>query len=59
MIPRTFRECCLEVIKKIQITILYKVLVFIRKQNEIRVKAPKLQKNKKTLAFLDIPITET
>lgn len=43
MIPRTFRQCCLVVIKKIQITILYKVLVFLRKQNQIRMKGPKLK----------------
>lgn len=42
MIPRTFRERCLEVTKN-EITILYKVLVFVWKQNQIRMKALKLQ----------------
>lgn len=32
--------------KKVQITILCKVLVLIRKQNQIRMKAPKLQEKR-------------
>lgn len=42
MIPRTFRERCLEVTKN-EITISYKVLVFVWNQNQIRMKSPKLQ----------------
>lgn len=40
-----------------QIAILYKVLVFVRKQNQIRMRAPELQEKSK--AFLDILSTET
>lgn len=37
--------------KKVQITILYKVLVLIRKQNQIRMKAPKLQEKRRLSIF--------
>jgi len=57
MIPRTFRECCLGD-KKIMILILYRVLVFVRKQNQIRMEALKLQE-KRRVGILDIRITET
>ena len=40
------------------ILILYRVLVFVRKQNQIRMEALKLQE-KRRVGILDIRITET